>query len=801
MSRPKIDAIYPLSPSQQGMFFESRAGRGLHVEQVGCTLAGPLDAQAFRDAWQQVMGRHAVLRTAIIAKNQDEPLQVVLAEVKPPLTVEDWSHLPAAEAETRFAQLMESEARQGFEMSKAPLMRMVLVALGPQRHRFLWSFHHILLDGWCLPLVMRDLFAAFAGKVLPPPAAAYGDYVAWLRRQDREAAERFWRGRLAGFQQPTRPGRASGITTAPMRHGEVTASLDATATQAVSAALRRNRLTLNTLAQGVWAVLLGHCAEAEDVVFGITVSGRPPDIRGVEDVVGPFFNTVPLRVGLSVPPPTMAAWLDALQGGQLEAQRFEWCSAGQIHEWADLPGGESLFETMLVFENYPVGAASESLPQSLQIEKIEAAGARTTQLLTVLVAVQDTMNWRVVFDAERLAHADVARLVDLYRDLVPLVAANLDRPLSWLRDKLPCDWRPALKKRAVGTARPGPDPVAPRTSVELTLVRLWEDLFGISPIGVRDDFFALGGHSLLVLQVMKRIEAAFGVKLPPAAIMDAPTIEHLALAVTNRQDKAVWSSLVSLKSSGSKRPLFAVHPLGGHVICYADMMRLFDPDRPLYGLQAPGLEEGQQPFLCMEDMAASYIAAIRQVQPTGPYLLAGYSFGGLVAWEMACQLGGEVALVALLDTPNSNTIAHEKRFPDSAAMLFSLFSESLDLDLDALRRLEEREQVAHVLELAKKADLVAPETGMDEALRYFNLSRINQLMAFPGRPYGGRVVLFRGREGALRLTDDPMQGWQHIAAAGVEVVWTPGSHETMLAQPHAETIVDLLHQSLAAADL
>jgi len=803
MSRPKVDAIYPLSPSQQGMAFESLATDGLHIEQAACTFVGAFDVEAFRRAWAAVMRRHAVLRTAIVAKDQAEPVQVVLADVPPPLTVVDWQGLSEAEAAERFAETMAEERLRGFELTKAPLMRLVLSRLAGERHRFLWTFHHILLDGWCLPLVMRDLFAAYGGAVLPPPVATYRDYVAWLRRQDPSVAEAFWRDRLRGVHRATRLGRAAGLTTAPLRHADAAFNpVPAETTATVVAALRRRRLTLNTLTQGVWALILAMCGESDDVVFGATVSGRPPEIRGVESVVGPFFNTVPVRVRLSDGALSIGDWLEAIQAGQVEGQSFEWCSAGQIHQWADLAGGEPLFETVLVFENYPVAEAAEAGPAALSVEAVEASGARTNQLLTLLVSAQTRIEGRAIYDAARLEEGDVSRLLALFCDLVTLAAANLDRPVSWLVGSWPEGWRPALKRRAMGVARPDAPPVPPRTTVELALVRVWEDVFGGGPIGVRDHFFALGGHSLLVLQVMKRIEAALGVKLPPSAIFEAPTIEHLALVVAGKAGP--WSPLVPLKPSGGKRPLFAVHPLGGHVLCYADLMRRIDPERPLYGLQAPGLEEGQSPIDDMGRLAASYIEAIRTVQPTGPYLLCGYSFGGLVAYEMACQLreqGETVAMLALFDSPNSNVIADDIRYPDSAGMLVSLFSESLSLDLDALRQMDEAAQLVHVLDLAKQADLVAPETGLDEARRYYTLSRTNQLMPFPGRPFSGPVVLLRASEGAERLTDDPTLGWSAIVTDGLRVVWTPGAHETMLAPPFVDGTVAALHQALAEAEV
>jgi thioesterase domain-containing protein len=231
-----------------------------------------------------------------------------------------------------------------------------------------------------------------------------------------------------------------------------------------------------------------------------------------------------------------------------------------------------------------------------------------------------------------------------------------------------------------------------------------------------------------------------------------------------------------------------VHPLGGNVLCYADLARLLPDDQPLLGLQAPGMEEGQDPLASIEEMAAEYLRNVRAHQPHGPYALAGYSFGGYVAYEMAqrlLQAGESVSLLALLDTPAPSVIRRELQETDSAELLSSLFP-VLGLSVAGLRAAgAEDDQLALVIARAQDADLVPPGFSMAEARRYFAVCKTNHRMRYEPRPYPGRLTLLRAIEGADRISPDPSLGWQALAHGGLDVHWVDGRHEDMLAATHA----------------
>ena len=250
--------------------------------------------------------------------------------------------------------------------------------------------------------------------------------------------------------------------------------------------------------------------------------------------------------------------------------------------------------------------------------------------------------------------------------------ATADELRRFLKDKLPEYMVPAVvvllealpvtpNGKVDRRALPAPDRsrpelekafVAPRDDLELQLAQIWEEVLGVRPVGVTDNFFELGGHSLLAVRLFALIEKRLGKKLPLTAVFQGATVEHLADLLRQQATPGPQSSLVAIQPGGSKRPLFLVHPAGGQVFPYVHLAQFLGPDQPCYGLQARGLEDGQDPHTRIEDMAAYYIQAMQTVQPTGPYLLGGWSMGGVVAFEMAQQLhaqGQRVALLALLD--------------------------------------------------------------------------------------------------------------------------------------------------------
>jgi hypothetical protein len=434
-TRKSVEAIYPLSPTQEGILLHTLGApdSGVYVTQVVCALERP-DAPAFESAWRRVVGRHPVLRTAFAWRNVEKPLQVVGRSATPVWDRQDWRALSPPDQAERLEAYLDADRRQGFRLEKAPLMRFALLRLGDDSYKFVWSHQHLLLDGWSVFLVLGEVLAyydAFArgGDLELPLPRPYGDYIAWLQRQDLSRAESFWRRALAGFDSPTdiRPDRAPAPASGPPRYDKQQLTLSEQETAALQASARRHHLTVNTLVQGAWALLLSRYAGARDVVFGATVSGRPAELAGAERMVGLFINTLPVRArteGREV----LSEWLRGLQAEQAEARAYEYSPLARVQAWAGAGRGRALFDTLFVFENYPVDSSLKQQGRGLVVTEAYAV-EQTNYPLTVLVTPGRELRLQISHE-QRYEARTVKRLLEHMSALLVAMAADPDQRLE-----------------------------------------------------------------------------------------------------------------------------------------------------------------------------------------------------------------------------------------------------------------------------------------------------------------------------------------------------------------------------------
>ncbi|HET6230939.1 MAG TPA: non-ribosomal peptide synthase/polyketide synthase, partial [Longimicrobiaceae bacterium] len=460
-----IEDVYPLSPLQQGMLFHARLspGSAAYFEQVRMTMRGRFDPGAFARAWQGVADRHSVFRSAFVADGLDAPVQVVHRRAELPVDRQDWRGRDDGDAETRIAAYLAADLARGFRLDRAPLTRIALIRTGEAEWEFVWSSHHILLDGWSMPQVLGEvsaLYDAYArGETarLPHPRP-YRDYVAWLARQDRAAAEGFWRRAMAGFGDPvplpTTWGDA-GDGDAPASFAQAEMSLSREDTDALQAFARGAGLTLNTVMQGAWALLLARYTGRDDVTFGSTVSGRPADLPGVEQMVGMLINTIPVRVRVPGDART-SSWLHDLQALQMEARHFDYTPLVDVQGWSEVPRERRLFDTLFVFENYPAqfGTGEESEDDGGLEVTPAPVHERTNYPVTVGVVPGEQVRVEISYDADRFAAAAMSRLAEHYRALLRTLPASADAPLASLEMLGEAERRELLADRARGPHLP-----------------------------------------------------------------------------------------------------------------------------------------------------------------------------------------------------------------------------------------------------------------------------------------------------------------------------------------------------------
>jgi amino acid adenylation domain-containing protein len=1315
-----VSDYYPLSPMQQGMLFHSLLApeSGVYVEQMSARLTGELDPAAFERAWQQAAERHTILRTAFLGEGFKEPIQVVHRHVDLRVAAEDWRALPPETAAARLADYLSADRARGFDLAHPPLMRLALLRTAERVWQLVWTYHHILLDGWSLPILMQEVFAAYAGgaALAPEPARPFRDYIVWLRRQNLRAAETYWRRALAGFRAPTPlfddwPAEIIPPAGEPYREEETWLTVEAS--RRLQSLARDLRITLSTLVQAGWAALLGRYSGEEDVLFGATVSGRPADLPGAERMVGLFINTLPVRARLAGDTP-VREWLPAFQAQLAEMRQYEFSPLVDIQGWSEVPRGQPLFESLVVFENYPVSQALGAVQGEIAIDDLRGS-EQTNFPLNLVAGAADRVMLKLLYDTRRFTAAGMRRMLEHLEMLLTGMAADPSQPLSALPMATPAErqdllfkwnatrderllertalelidaqvwYRPgaeavvfgerslsyaeldrranrvahALRAQGVGLGarvgicmepslalvpailgalkagaaylpldpaypaerlafmladsqvshvltqprlapalpagapplicldeggrldpvgadrsdlpladsprlddlayviytsgstgqpkgallthrglanqalgfaqgfgttpasrvaqafsisfdgsvaaifsalvsgaavvlagreevlsavdfadllerqeiseglfppslismlperayprlrvvgaggetcpvelarrwsagrrfinaygptettvaatfytlegapppglarvpigrllpnyrgyildrsglpapigvmgelliggpgvgrgylnrealtaekfvpdpyaedgQPGarlyrtgdlarwrpdgaieflgrsdtqvkirgyrielgevesavgrhplvqacvaaacPDPTAPdagiqqlvayvvprdgeapdlpelrgflrerlpeymlpaalvvletlpigpagkvdrrslplpgaergpvhrelvgpRDVLEAQLRQIWEEVLGVHPLSIDDNFFDLGGHSLSAVRLAAQVKQHLGLDLPISTLFANPTVERLARALADLQPGAEPSPLVPIQPLGKLPPLFMVHPSGGSVHWYFELALALGQDQPLYGFQARGLTGDQPLHTSIDEMAAWYVQALRAFQPQGPYRLASWSMGVIVVYEMARQLaalGQPVSFLGMLDQGPALPLAQTA---DDAAYLAQLFGEHIPIDVDQLRGLPADERVGWVLQKAKEIGFVYPDTGLEQFQHFVDTlhTHTEAWRAYPLETYPGRVTVFRALEQPHDPALPPDLGWGALALGGAEVVEVPGDHLSMMHDPHVLALAQALGERLGETE-
>jgi amino acid adenylation domain-containing protein/non-ribosomal peptide synthase protein (TIGR01720 family) len=407
------EAVYPVTAMQHGMLFHALydAEPGIYVTQLAVTIEN-LDEARFVAAWRRALARHAILRTQFAWSGRSEPLQLVAARAELAFESHDLREL-ADQAERLVAVTREQHTR-AFALQRAPLWRIALVRLDAHKHAFVWTHHHLLLDGWSTARLLDEVLLDYLGRMQPRPAHAFGDYVAWLARRDEHAGEQFWRERLQLLDEPTLlAGQLAGSTRpkddAATGVQVVRTRLSAAETQALGALAQRERVTLNALVQAAWALLLQRYTAQPVVVFGATTSGRPPDLAGSEQMLGLFINTLPVIVPLQ-PTATVSQLWHSVQEAGVAAREHEYTPLAKLQRWAGVaPGQSALFDTLIVFENFPIDSALQGAWQELSFGRVETVEI-TNYALTLGVHPGAELELDYAFDPRALAPTAVQQL-------------------------------------------------------------------------------------------------------------------------------------------------------------------------------------------------------------------------------------------------------------------------------------------------------------------------------------------------------------------------------------------------------
>jgi amino acid adenylation domain-containing protein len=434
-----IEDIYQLSPMQQGILFQTLYSPEsvAYIIQASCTLDGSLNLTAFEQAWQQALERHTILRTSFYWKGLEKPMQVVRRKVNLPLEKLDWRGVSPSAVASKLEEYQQAEQRRGFNLDEPPLFRLSLIQTEEKKHHFIWTFNHILLEGWSASLILKEVFAIYRAlcrseHIRLEPGRPYRDFIIWLQQQDPSEAESYWRRALKGFTEPTPLGLdrvQSDLHPEAQAFAEQKIKLSATTTSALASLAKQHRLTLSTIVQGAWALLLSFYSGREHVLFGTVVSGRQSSLAGAESMVGLLINTLPTRVRIAFTDPILV-WLKRLQEQQFEMLQFEHTALQDAQAWSELGPGTPLFESLFAFENWSGDYEAPNEDEDLQIRDFRYVDNRVNYPLSLLAAPGPGLTLKAVYDLRRFEPHSISKMLDHLRQLLENIVECPQKPIS-----------------------------------------------------------------------------------------------------------------------------------------------------------------------------------------------------------------------------------------------------------------------------------------------------------------------------------------------------------------------------------
>jgi len=553
---------------QRLFYVMEQAGSSVGLEQWQFRIEGQCDLALLRAAFEQVIARHSILRTSFVTSEAGEPVQVVMPDAVLPWREEDYRQLDTNARGSALQREIEREARTSLDLALAPLMRVTLVRIEDDQWQLLWTTHHLCIDGWSWPRLFAEIARIYAAlSVGRSPtlenAPEYGRYVGWLARQ-KTTSSAYWEEALDGFTAPT-PFSLNPVpakTEGSLQPSEMTARLSREATHGLRSLAQSTGTTLSTLLQGAWALLLGHYADARDVVFGATFSGRPEQIDGIEILIGPCVTNVPVRATFDSHE-LLRSWLARLQTQQLDLIQHQFVPLDVIQSASKVPWHQRLFDTLLVFQNYQVDAAIGRLGEGARLIPIQTPEA-TNYALTITVNPGEELGLRLIYNASRVDRGTIEAIAnDLPAVLAALGTIEPTATIADLLAKMPVERRGKAAALVQATSalglQTGKTRAAPRGETEQKLVAIWGELLGRSDIGVDDNFFDAGGQSLLLLRMHRLIESAFGARLQIVKLLEHPTIRALAAHLDSSDDagQAVRHAELAAERALKQRAAFA----------------------------------------------------------------------------------------------------------------------------------------------------------------------------------------------------------------------------------------------------
>jgi pimeloyl-ACP methyl ester carboxylesterase len=749
-------------------------------------MRGVLDRSALERSIHEIVRRHQPLRS-VFRISEGRLMQVVLWPQPLPLPVVDLSNRCQAEREAEALRLAVADANRPFDLGHGPLLRAKLWRLGPEDHLLLLTTHHIVSDNLSMAILLWELSLAYgafsAGQPSPLPEISfqYGDFVRQQQKRfEHEALEyiAFWQQQLAGrdgfHHVPPDHVRPESQT---YRGAHERLTLDESLTNSLKTLGVKEKVSPFMVLLAALQCLLCRYSGQQDIGVASCVANRQSP--QVEKLVGHFSNHVIFRTSLA-DNPTFREVLRQVRKTALTAYSYQDLPFGSLIEQLETTSDarrNNLFQALLVLIEAPKEKWKFS---GLDVSLLRLDVGTTAYELIIWLKLGERLEVDLQYNSALFEVATIRQILADYGAVLGAVSKNPEARVGELeiaRSQSESDNDPRLEHTQ--------DYMGPKDRIESQLVRLWEAVLGKRSIGIEDDFFELGGTSLLAARLFAQIEEAFKLSIPLVTLVQAPTITKLAKVIHAADSSNAWHSLVTIQAGGVRPPLFCIHGESGNLLMYRSLARHLNPDQPVYGLQPQGLDGKQAPLTKIEDMAARYIKEIQVIQPEGPYFLAGYCMGGTIAFEIAQQLiqrGQKVGLLALLDTYNWR-------------MMKPTFLDHLYFNVQRWWF-----SCGHFFSTRSTKKLSSLRARFHELCNESKLSECNRRAAYSyiAKAYRGRILHVHPTRQYARY-NRPEIGWDELAAGGVEVFLVPSYPAQLVEEPFVRDLAIKLRSCITEA--
>lgn len=799
--------LLPASASQKRFWLLAKVAlNSTALHMPACVkISGPLSYSALRAAIERLIERHEALRT-IFAEVDGELCQIVNSRPGASLRIVDAKIDSGFSDEDPMTALLRAEAEQKFDLAHGPLARICLFRINDAEHILAITLHHIIADGWSQGILQRDLWTFYkmqlddAAAEVPPLEIQYGDFASWqgewLKSADADQHLKYWTEKLADplpiLDFPTdRP-----PTNRPASRGAILkAKFPNELTAALKTFSRSENVTPFMLTAAAFSVLLFHYTAQNDIVIGSPAANRKTETQGI---IGPFAGPFALRLAVDgnctfreILRRTAETALDAFSHSELP---FE--AVLEQLKMRATGGRNPLFQFYFLYQT--AFLQSQDLCGLTIVPQPTFSLGTPFEIQLAVIERRDGAYAQLEYNPDLFDSSTVVEVLDNYEKLLRDAIAEPDAKIVDLRGEI------SVRKREKDEA-PTVEYVAPRTPIETAICQIWQRLFELPRIGVKDDFFQLGGQSLLAAQLVSEIEKNFGSNVDLSTLLVASTVEQLALQLGPTPigifpTTHLPTSVVPLKAGGDKAPLFCFHGGGGHLLAYRELASALGKDQSVFGIRSPDLD-GAQRFLDVEQLAEGYLQDIVRVQRSGPYCLCGMSFGGLLAYEVATRLrerGESVGVLAIFDTINPAyyrqlPLLKSARFVVDTAIVRSekYFHDLIRGDLisiagyvrDFLARRFEALRWKLVRLLSRASGRQMPKAIRDNVRLFETVGN-----AYTPRDFDERLTLFRAAERTAEYRHDFALGWDEVAKRGVDVIMIDGDHLTIMEQPNVRSL-------------